>query len=198
MTNEIDAKVKEFVKLAESCPENLQEKCFELLLSKYLDQVFGKPSAQFEDVDQDDAARNKEKTQEDLSETDLHVKARKFLEKNSLTIGDINQIFYKEGDEILPLYEDLKSTKASECQIRIGLLMALKNGIKTGNFEFDGEAVRQECRTRKCYDESNFATNFRSSKDLFESFDKYKKMSPTVRLSAEGKTSLGELVKELR
>ena len=200
MTNEIEAKVKEFVEIAKTCPQNLQEKCFELLMGKYLEQRYGVPAAGTKATMQgaDDAGGGEGAAQEDLAETDLHVKARKFLEKNGLTIGDINQIFYKEGSEVMPLYEDLKSTKVSECQLRIALLLALKSGIQGGAFEFDGEVVREECRARKCYDQANFATIFKNNKELFEGFEKYKKTSPMIQLSGEGKEKLASVVKELK
>jgi hypothetical protein len=35
----IKNKIQEFTSIAKECPENLQEKCFELLLSKYLDEI---------------------------------------------------------------------------------------------------------------------------------------------------------------
>jgi hypothetical protein len=82
--------------------------------------------------------------QEDIAEADLHVKARQFLKKSSLTIEHINQLFYKEEGNFLPLYDDLKTTKASESQIRIALLHSLLQGMHTGDFEFNGESVRGE------------------------------------------------------
>jgi len=195
---EISAKVREFVEIAKLCPDNLQEKCFEVLLSKHLDQIQGKPvdDSAIGDQGGEDGAR--EVSQEDLSGSNLHVKAKRFLKNNKLAIEHINQIFYKEGDRILPLYDDLRSTKASECQIRIGLLIALKNAIQNGNFQFSGEVVREECGIRKCYDQNNFAANFKNNTELFEGFEKYKKQLPIIQLSSEGKAKLAELIKELQ
>jgi len=135
---------------------------------------------------------------QDLSETDLHVKVRQFLKKSGLTVGLINQIFYKEGTEIKPLYDDLKSTKAAESQIRISLLHALKNAITTGDFKFNGEDVRAETQLRKCYDAANFAATFKYNKDMFDVFTKYKKNSPFISLSSKGKERLAEVIKELQ
>ena len=122
----------------------------------------------------------------------------KFLERYGLTLEDLNQVFYKDGDNILPLYEDLKTTKTSECQLRIALMLALRTAIKTGEFTFNGEAVRSECQTRKCYDAANFASTFRRYAEFFDGLEKYESSAPTVRLSEGGRKMLSELVKTLR
>lgn len=138
------------------------------------------------------------KAGEDLPPTDLHVKARKFLEKFGLTIDHINQLFYKEGTEFKPLYEDLRTTKTAESQIRIALLLALHSGIRTGEFTFNGELVREECRIRKCYDPGNFSANFKNNTAFFEGFDKYDKDNPVIKLSDAGRKELADLVKSLQ
>ncbi len=130
--------------------------------------------------------------------TDLHLKARRFLTQYSITLDDINQLFFIEGDEIKPLYEDLKSTKASETQVRIGLLQALRTGIKDGEFQFNGEDVRSECQERKAYDGTNFSANFKNSAGLFSGFDKYDKNSPVLKLSDTGRQRLAEAIKEMK
>jgi hypothetical protein len=163
--------VLELATISKQCPENLQQRCFELLLSHYLDRLTTgstpkdagtKTGTDANGGNHDPAAESangasteKKAAHEsgsDLSLPDLHVKAKRFLEKTGTTIEELNQVFYKEGEEIRPLYEDLKTTKVAESQIRIALLQALASGIKTGEFQFDGEEVRKECQTRKCYD----------------------------------------------
>jgi hypothetical protein len=198
MVAELKDKVLEIASIAKECPENLQEKCFELLLKDFLEkQSFLPPSGAEEQVEED-LQKGGESQQEDLLEKDLHLKARKFLQSNKLTMDHINQIFYKEGEKILPLYDDFKTTKASESQIRIAMLQTLKNGMHSGEFEFNGEDVRGQCQLRKCYDAPNFAAIFKNNKDLFEDFTKYKKKSPVIRLSSKGKSELAEVIRELQ
>ena len=207
MSDKLKQKIMEFVALAKECPENLQAKCFELLLADHLQQLRPKVVSIGEDTkppkptgdetkkgDEDKKASQ----QEDIAETDLHVKARQFLKKSGLTVEHINQLFYKEEGNFLPLYDDLKTTKASESQIRIALLHSLLKGMHTGDFEFNGESVREEAQVRKCYDTPNFAAHFKNSKELFEGFSKYSKTSPTIKLSANGKAKLAEVIKDLQ
>lgn len=207
MSEKLKQKIMEFVALAKDCPENLQEKCFELLLGDHLQQLRPKAPSEVEDAkppkrpgDEDKKKGEDKKTpqQEDIPETDLHVKARQFLKKSGLTVEHINQLFYKEEGKFLPLYDDLKTTKASESQIRIALLHSLLKGMHTGDFEFNGESVREEAQVRKCYDGPNFAAHFRNSRELFEAFSKYSKTSPTIKLSADGKAKLAEVIKDLQ
>jgi hypothetical protein len=207
MSEKLKQKIMEFVALAKDCPENLQEKCFELLLADHLQQLRPKASGDAEDRkgkktagDEDKKEDGDKKTprQEDIAETDLHVKARQFLKKSGLTVEHINQLFYKEEGNFLPLYDDLKTTKASESQIRIALLHSLLKGLHTGEFEFNAESVRDEAQVRKCYDKANFAAHFKNNKELFEGFTKYNKTSPTIRLSGDGKARLAEVVKDLQ
>jgi hypothetical protein len=197
----------EIVSIAKDCPENLQEKCFEILLADHLQQCHpkapiggedGKQSEHTGDESKKESEDKKMPRQEDIVETDLHVKARQFLKKFSLTVKDINQLFYKEEGNFKPLYDELKTTKASESQIRIALLHSLLKGMHTGDFEFNGESVREEVQVRKCYDINNFAAHFKKNEELFESFTKYNKLDPTIKLSADGKAKLAEVIKEMQ
>jgi anti-sigma28 factor (negative regulator of flagellin synthesis) len=204
MTDKIKEKVLEFAAIAKECPESLQVKCFELLLSHYLNQLTTKPEKKQDDKKNeakppaDEKPSDESRSQEDLLERDVHVKVRQFLKKSNLTVSHLNQIFYKEGEEIKPLYDDLKTTKAAESQVRIALLHALKNSITTGDFQFDGEDVRKETQVRKCYDAPNFTTNFKNNKVLFDNFDGYDKSQPKVTLSSQGKEKLAALIQELQ
>jgi len=195
--------------IAKACPENLQEKCFELLvgdlLSRTADRTSSKGTGAPASVNT--GRGEEERTTEspappadessDIATTDVHVKARHFLQKYGLSLEDVNQVLYKEGDSLLPLYDDLKTTRMSESQVRLALLDAFASGLRTGDFAFDGERVREACNVRKCYDPKNFAANFRNNATLFEAFDGYSKEHAVVRLSEDGRKELAELIREL-
>lgn len=203
MSDLLKIKIKEFIDLAKTCPDNLQEICFELLLKNHLGQMEKSSSKDSEKGDVNDGGSNDgekedKQDQEDFVMADLHVKVKKFLSNQSFGINEINQIFYKEGDEVKPLFDDLKTTGIAESQIRIALLQALKNSIITGDFEFDGEVVREETEIRKCYHPGNFSANFKNNRGLFEGFEKYDKKSPKIKLSKAGREQLAEIIKELQ
>lgn len=204
MSDDLKNRVKEIAEIAKQCPQGLQEKCFELLLADLLTSRKGQTPANRDGgrvAESKHAENNQDEVsaaeQTDIEDGDLHVKAKRFLKKYGLSISELNQILYKEGEEFLPLYEDLKTTGASESQIRIALLQALIAGLQSGEYQFDGENVRSECQERKCYDGGNFTANFKNNATFFEGFEKYDKKSSMIRLSEEGRKQLAELIREL-
>jgi hypothetical protein len=202
-------KVYEFAEIAKGLQENLQVVCFELLLKHHLDAAVGRPPK--EAAPAQDAATgtgplpavqvtppaDAGSKQEDLKPADLHLKAKKFLDKHALSIDHLNNLFFKEEGALKPLYEDLKTTRMSESQIRITLLIALRCAIATGEFEATIEAVKQECTERKCYDGSNFGNNFNNNKSLFD-LDKFVKGVKFVKLSESGRKELADVIQELQ
>lgn len=204
--SKIQAKIKEIAEIAASVPENLQVKCFEILLRDFLSQGIDTETKALKTASnktQDEIApaaaadttddTSKETAQVDISQADLHVKVKRFIEKYSITIAQLNNLFYKEGEEILPLYEDLKATKMSEAQIRIALLQALNNALKTGDFVAQIEDIRTECRDRKALDQGNFSANFRNNSTYFD-FETYDKETKNVRLSEAGRKVLADII----
>lgn len=203
-------KVKELAEIAALVPENLQATCFEVLLKDYLASASGGPSppagekaltavaaASAEIEVPEKTLEEAAKTQADVTLADLHVKARKFLEKYGVAIAEINNLFFKEGAEIKPLYEDLKTTRMSEAQIRVTLLQALHRALSDGEFTAQVDNVRGECRDRKALDGANFAANYKNNSSLFD-FQKYDKDTKVLRLSEDGRKELAQLIKELQ
>jgi len=207
---DLKKEIKVIVDIAKEFPENLQQSCFEILLRDFLER-------RRREEDKGKGMSTPTKTLKetvtegqgpsipaegggegsDLAISDLHVKARKFMEKYNISVEQLNQLFYKEGDKILPLFDDLKTTRTSESQIRITLLIALVNALLHGEFEAAVEEVRTECQVRKCYDVNNWRNNFQNNASLFD-FGTYKKDLKTVRLSDAGKKELAELIAELQ
>lgn len=203
-------KVKELADIAALVPEHLQATCFEVLLKDYLVSVSGGTSRRSKENAEASAAapaagaeapektlEEAAKSQADVTLADLHVKARKFFDKYTVSIAEINNLFYKEGTEIKPLYEDLKTTRMSEAQIRVTLLQALHRALSDGDFTAEVESVRTECRDRKALDAANFAANYKNNASLFD-FNKYDKETKVLRLSEDGRKELAQLIKELQ
>jgi hypothetical protein len=215
LPDELKADVLELAAIAKECPEGLREKCFDLLLTHYLkrlemgaaDAPGGKASVPAAPVEKTESnskpkdgepkPQNEAPSPQDITAADIHIKARKFLEKYGRSLADLNQVFYKEGGSLRPLYEDLKTTKTAESQLRIALLQALICGLTTGDFQFDGEEVRKECQTRKCYDVANFSANFKNNSNLFDGFEKYDKQASIIKLSDAGREQLAKVISEL-
>lgn len=198
---DIKKQVQEFAEIAKGCPENLQETCFRLLLENYLDER--KPTAPPIDPPVKSALTAVEKSldsggkqQGDIQQSDIHVKVKRFMEKNGLSLEELNLVFYKEDDEFLPLFDSLGTTKTSESQLRVALLRCLRSALATGEFEAALEDIKSECQQRKCYDVNNWRNNFVNNSRLFDN-DKFTK-DVELRLSDDGRKELATVIKQLK
>lgn len=125
------------------------------------------------------------------------MKTKKFMNSNGLTLEHINNVFYKEGDKFELLITDFGATNMTEGQIRIAQMQALHHSLIDGEFTTTVEAVREECKMRKCYDAPNFARNFRVNAAVFD-FGEWSKEVADLRLSEDGKKAAAEVVKTLK
>lgn len=209
---ELKKEIKEIVEIVELCPEKLQEKCFEMLLNQYIPEHKVEKETNIvsqsavKNVITDDTVESTSSKDcadsssiEEIKITDFHIKTQRFFTNNGVTIEDINNLYYKEGGKLMPLYESLGSTKMSECQMRLELLTAFENSYANvnGDMSFRGEEVRQRCQTMKCYDIANFSSIMKKNSNLFDNFnDKYDKNTEYI-LSTEGKKELAKIIIEL-
>jgi hypothetical protein len=187
----IKEKVDNVVEIAELCPDLYKLECFRLLLQYELNNI-QKNSGIGTQIKSD----TDESEQRGIATSDLHIKFKSFMDKNNVSIDAVNSLYYFESGSFLSLYDDLKTTKMAEVQIRISLLQALNNAMSTGDFSFDREAVRSECQKRKVYDKRNFTTNFKNNSSLFDNHIEYKK-GEQIKLSEKGKGELVKLIGEL-
>lgn len=199
MYEELKAEIKQIIEITKECPAELQQRCFEILLDNYLQKFkpaksVQKVTVQNEDTVDEIAVENNEASasSSDITESDFHVKVRKFFQLNNINVTDLNRIYYKENGQLLPYYESMHSTKMSECQIRLTLLTAFEAGFASGDFVVNGEVVRKRCQELKCYDAPNFATIYKNNSIIFDNWtDKYDKNTEYV-LSVEGKKQLAQ------
>lgn len=210
---DLKKEIVDIIEIVQQCPEKLQEKCFEMLLSQYISEhKVGKnqkaveesvvKSFTLEDEVVDSAvgeSGTNSNSSDEIKISDFHIKTQRFFSSNGISISNINDLYYKEDGKLMPLYETLGSTKMSECQIRLELLTAFENSFSNpnGDMSFNGEEIRQRCQAMKCYDLANFSTNIKKSSNLLDNFnDKYDKNTEYI-LSAEGKKELAKTILEL-
>lgn len=193
-------RLREILEMVELCPENLREKCFELLLASALSQRSDRPGREqvvVKDDEKEKDASNVDDSKigsgDEIMSRDLHTKAKKMIPKD-ISLQEINNLFYKENGGLLPLFDDLKSDKVAESQIRVALMEAFKNGLMSGNFEFNTQTVREQCENYKCYDLANFAGNFKKNQNYFN--EEYIK-NGVMSLSSTGKQKMIQVAKEL-
>ena len=216
--------VKEIVEIVALVPDEHKAMCFEMLLKDALTKRHSPPkpaphpppsapapdaNAEKSPAPADDAgdagdqkapaAGGQPKVNEgsDIVLADLHMKTKRFMSSNGLALENINNVFYKEGDKFELLITDFGATNMTEGQIRIAQMQALHHALVDGEFTTTVQAVRDECKMRKCYDLGNFTKNFRVNAAIFD-FGEWSKDVIELRLSEEGKKSLAEVVKTLK
>lgn len=211
--------VKEIVEIVAMVPDQHKAMCFEMLLKDALSKRHSPPKPNTNPTPEDKptkisvpanhavdvtddqiprTASSQPKVNEgsDIVMADLHMKTKKFLSSNDLTLEHINNVFYKEGDKFELLITDFGATNMTEGQIRIAHMQALNHALTDGDFTTTVEAVREECKMRKCYDTSNFARNFKVNAETFD-FGEWSKEVTDLRLSEVGKKALAEVIKTL-
>ncbi|HNW71677.1 MAG TPA: hypothetical protein PKZ36_00295 [Candidatus Paceibacterota bacterium] len=201
MIKNIKEQIKEIIEIVNLCPANLQEKCFDILLSDIIKSDKTKDEGHPKKDEVPDKKESEDKNKninlvsngEEFEMKDFHTKTKKIIPKE-LTLEEINNLFYKEGEEIKPLYDDLKSSKVAESQMRVAIMEALKNGLKTGDFSFNTQTVRELCESYKCYDSANFSAHFKKNGGLFN--EEYKN-NIIMSLSADGKKEMVKIAKDL-
>jgi hypothetical protein len=205
--DKLKTEIKEIIEIVKSCPENLQEKCFEILLTNLLkpeSKNIKKDNPTVTETTQVETKKEEPKEEgngngdgkeidSEISLKDFHIKTKKFFEAKGITIEHLNKLYYKDHEKLLPLYEELGTNKISETQIRIALLTAFENSFSNGDFEFSKTTVRERCKLLKSWDANNASNNYRNNKDFFDDIDS----DDSIKLSALGKDELAKVLKEL-
>jgi hypothetical protein len=208
--DKLKTEIKEIIEIVKSCPENLQEKCFEILLASLLKPESKDVKKQASTIETPKTEKKEEEikdgengngavdgnetdTETEISLKDFHIKTKKFFESKGINIEHINKLYYKDHEKILPLYEDLGTNKISETQIRVALLTAFENSFSNGDFEFSKATVRERCKLLKSWDANNASNNYRNNKDFFDDIDS----DDSIKLSTSGKDELAKVLKEL-
>lgn len=178
---ELEAKIKEFIDIAEKFDDRYKQKIFEVLLADYLRET--QPSKGISEKAEEPSPPTTEKFI-------VPIDVRAVLTQYGVPEDKIQKLFLIAGTDIRPIYT-IKTTKKSDAQMQISLLTALENALKPGGrFEFSIEDVRQRCINQKVYDSANFSTHFKNNSKLFEELDD----KEHVTLSPDGKSELAEAI----
>jgi hypothetical protein len=199
----LKTEIQEIVELVKTVPEPLQLRAFEILLQDAIDRTSGKnrtrQDAEKED-DRDDADDTKDKKKdkereresEGLDSSTLPMRVKAFMKRTKVTAPQIEKLFHIEGKQYEPIWT-LKVTKFSKAQVQIALLQSLQRALASGEFSFDREEVRTECKNKKSYDHNNFKVNFQNNQKYFSGLEK----DGLVSLTDDGMTALASLITEL-
>ena len=184
--DDVKAELKEIIELVKVCPEPLQAKCFEILLTDYLTSK-KQPTKQAGQTNE-----RQDKPSHVPAETDTRIRA--FAAQHGLQPDDVLKVFQVDdlGNVSIEV-TDLKTNKNAKRQRTLALLIGGRHQFLEGAFEVPIEELRELCVTYSAYDAANFMTNLKNAKEIFAGF----KSNATNKLSPVGKSELGKLIKTL-
>ena len=102
-----------------------------------------------------------------------------------------------DGENLYYIREPSSSKSIARGQIEWTLLAALENAILNNNLSADLERARTLCQEKQFYDAPNFLKNFKSAKNAKLFQGPLDGQNPIQRLSNDGQTELGHVVKEI-
>ncbi|MFZ2039023.1 MAG: hypothetical protein WAV11_03765 [Minisyncoccia bacterium] len=182
--------IKEITEVIKSCPQNLQEKCFEILLNNILLNQVKKDSPIV-------GINTSQKPQVNMTEifpSDINRRIKTFAGQFSLNEASISKIFViDESGNISIEVTDLKAKKTSQQQRRLALLIGTRHQFMEGAFDVPNDELREMSVTYGIYDAANFAANIKNFKEIFAGF----KSGAKNKLSPIGKKEAADLIKEL-
>ncbi len=180
---ELEAKIKEFIDIAEKFDERYRQKIFEVLLTNFLRGT----QAQKEVPEKAQALAP---VAAGLQKFVIPIGVRAILQQYNVPEENIEKLFVIQGNEIHPKFKITTTTK-SVAQIQVALLTALENALKGGKFEFSTDTVRARCKDDYAvYDAANFKTHFRNNAKFFKDLSD----EEHVELSPDGKAELAEVI----
>ena len=192
--------VKEISEIAASVPEQFRDKCFELLLVSLLGQHRSADRDSAIDKDESDKSNISKKNYESDKGTKnslpMTTQLRLLMKKTGVTADELDKVVMYDNEEVHFIKEP-HDVSISTGQLEWALLLGLKNAILKDSMSADPEDVRSICQAKGFYDKTNFATNFKSTKNAKMFKSALVPQGPAEPLSSDGQDSLGKLIKRL-
>ena len=184
------ADIAEIVEIVKTVPEELRQKCFELLFdaafSNATPAIEPKPEQKLEALSEGKPAVQSDKK--------LPPNILAFLRRQNLTPEDLSKLFMLDHEPLLPVYK-MPGGAIAKSQLTKVMMVILENGLLNNSLSAPYSELRGSVRDDGLFD-SNFNKLFR--RDLFKGVTKEGVTDDTIiELSGSGLEKLAELIKEL-
>jgi hypothetical protein len=164
--------LNEVIDIADKCPEKYQVKCFEILLDAL---VKGEAIASVQ--------------------TAGVVMPRKdefdFFQSHDISRNEWTRVFHFDGKSFTIIVKNLKEKPKSKMQIKLGLLLGIKNLLETSEAFVSKDMLIDICKKYTAYDSPNFSTYMKKQKQLFLA------QGNGWLLTIPGQEQAAEVIKEL-
>lgn len=189
---DIKARLSDIVEIAQSVPDQFQEKCFEVLLEAAIQErsrAGGVVPGLAPEADRKAAPPPPPAWR-------VPGRVDAFLRRHGLPEEDLRAAVLVADDEVHIVKEPSTGGNAAR-QLDWAVLLALRSALLGGAFESDAESVRSICEEKGCYDRGNFAGNFKREpgKTLFR--DVLERRGESQKLAEPGEERLAKLIGQL-
>lgn len=191
-----EAALERILELVSKCPKELQEKCFEMLLSGYVQIEIGitKPSSPAAQ------ASSSQSSQTSTAQPESHVppavlpRFRNTAKRIGVPIEKLEALFDFSVDPFLLHALTLPGKNNAEKTRQVALLAASRSYLATGAWSADWQEVKSLCVDYNCYDAPNHAVNLKKgANSVFKNVEPQK----PVELSSDGIQEAEKLLKGL-
>lgn len=193
------AKIGEIVKIAESCPEPLREKCFELLFglafadqSKAAAKSISPPTKTTESAETEVA-----KSTPANSDYKLPANILAFTRKYDVPFEVIQKLFILDHEPLLPVYK-ITSKITATAQLQKVMMILLENGLLSNQLKAPYTELRDSIKEAGLMD-GNFNKVLKKNNALFRGAVTKDKIieGESIELTGQGYERLAQIVKEL-
>lgn len=170
--------LNDVIEIADKCPEKYQEKCFEVLLESL---VSGKSITPVTEA-----------VPGVTSPQEIPITASNFFSQNNIAQEQWERIFHFDGNVCNVIVQDLKERPVSGKQIKLALLLGIKNQFETRTPSISKDELINMCKHYATYDSGNFSVHMKKQKNLF-----LPKGNKSWELTRPGYKKAAQVIKEL-
>ncbi|MFC1942621.1 hypothetical protein ACFLWU_05335 [Chloroflexota bacterium] len=148
MFETIKDNLEKVVEISNSCPEKYQVKCFQVLLE----------------------ALTREKPEKDVAFSNKDVSRQNkspFFAQNNISDEQWPKVYHNDGNGYKVIVNDLKEKTTAKRQVKLGLLLGVKNLLESNEAFVSKEELMEACKQYSCYDASNFSSYMKKNKNVF-------------------------------
>ncbi len=195
MFEDIESQLDRILKIVAKCPQNLQEKCFEVLLTTYLKTLGAerKPTtgADKGKKGQQSQAEKHELTPPDEIPQEIRRRFENMAKRLTVSVTDLARLFDFTADPFSYHALQVPGKSKADKTRNAALLVATRNYLVTGHWTGDWNEFKSMCVDQNCYDRAN---NPQIMKHAY-----FKNASPEtgIELSGGGQKAAEALLKSL-
>ncbi len=183
------------LELVAKCPKELQEKCFEVLISGYVQLEVGgvKPQAPIGQIQQDEQTQRQTPPDNPLVPPAVLSRFKNTAKRLSVAVEKLEALFDFSVDPFAIHALTLPGKNNAEKTRQVALLAASRSYLALGTWTADWQEVKSMCVDHSCYDGNHVANLKKGEGNVFKSIESKK----TIELSSGGVKEAEKLIKIL-